>query len=213
MKHFLLTAILAIPGILAAQTTESRHIDMDNGVLGIADNRGFTLQSRDSSFVFKPYLFLQSQGSYHYYDDEGLDKAYNQDNVANSGFSIPYAIIGFTGTTFGRLDYNLCVNAAATGGNILQQAWIDYRLRPSARFRVGKFKTPFTHAYLTTLGETLFPSVPTSLSASCIMPHSLNAVTPAIATGFDLGVDKGCVLRDDVKELEYPPHIPLAHGL
>lgn len=188
MKHFLLTAILAIPGILAAQTTESRHIDMDNGVLGIADNRGFTLQSRDSSFVFKPYLFLQSQGSYHYYDDEGLDKAYNQDNVANSGFSIPYAIIGFTGTTFGRLDYNLCVNAAATGGNILQQAWIDYRLCPSARFRVGKFKTPFTHAYLTTLGETLFPSVPTSLSASCIMPHSLNAVTPAIATGFDLGV-------------------------
>ena len=89
MKHFLLTAILAIPGILAAQTTESRHIDMDNGVLGIADNRGFTLQSRDSSFVFKPYLFLQSQGSYHYYDDEGLDKAYNQDNVANSGFSMP----------------------------------------------------------------------------------------------------------------------------
>ena len=59
MKHFLLTAILAIPGILAAQTTESRHIDMDNGVLGIADNRGFTLQSRDSSFVFKPCLFLQ----------------------------------------------------------------------------------------------------------------------------------------------------------
>ena len=28
------------------------HIDMENGVLGIADNRGFTLQSRDGRFVF-----------------------------------------------------------------------------------------------------------------------------------------------------------------
>ena len=160
-------AALAIPGIMGAQTAGSRHIDMENGVLGIADNRGFTLQSRDSNFVFKPYLFLQTQASYHYYDDEELDKAYNQDNVANSGFSIPYAIIGFTGTTFGRLDYNLCVNAAASGGNILQQAWIDYRLSPAARFRAGKFKTPFAHAYLTTLGETLFPMLPTSLTTSC----------------------------------------------
>jgi hypothetical protein len=54
---------------------------------------------------------------------------------------------------------------------------------------VGKFKTPFTHAYLTTLGETLFPSLPTSLTASAILPYSLNAVTPGIGTGFDLGFE------------------------
>ena len=163
-------------------------IDMDNGVLSIADDRGFTLQSRNGKFVFKPYLFLQTRGQLNYYDDEGLDKAYNQDNVANSGFAIPYAILGFTGKTFGCLDYNLSINAAATGANVLQQAWIDYGVTPAVRFRAGKFKTPFTHAYLTTLGETLFPALPTSLTATSIMPYSLNAVTPAIGTGFDVGV-------------------------
>ncbi len=166
---------------------QAENIDMENGVLGIADDRGFTLQSRDGRFVFKPYLFLQTRGQYNYYDDEGLDKAYNQDNVANSGFSMPYAILGFTGTTFGRLDYNLSINAAATGGNVLQQAWVDYRISPAARFRAGKFKTPFFHAYLTTLGETLFPCLPASLTSPVIMPYSLNAVTPSIGTGFDLG--------------------------
>ena len=165
------------------------HIDMENGVLGIADNRGFTLQSRDGRFVFKPYLFVQTRASLNYYDDEGLDKAYNQDNVANSGFAIPYAILGFTGKTFGRLDYNLSINAAATGGNVLQQAWVDYQINPAARFRAGKFKTPFTHAYLTTLGETLFPLLPNSLTAGVIMPHTLNAVAPNIGTGFDLGFE------------------------
>ena len=171
------------------ETPAQGHIDMENGVLGIADDRGFTLQSKDGRFVFKPYLFLQTRGQLNYYDDEGLDKAYNQDNVANSGFAIPYAILGFTGKTFGNLDYNLSINAAAKGANILQQAWIDYSLSPAARFRAGKFKTPFTHAYLTTLGETLFPVLPTSLTATSIMPHTLNAVTPQIGTGFDLGVE------------------------
>ena len=168
---------------------EAPSIDMENGVLGIADDRGFTLQSKDEKFVFKPYLFLQTRGQVNYYDDEGLDKAYNQDNVANSGFAIPYAILGFTGKTFGKLDYNLSINAAAKGADILQQAWIDYQIKPEARFRVGKFKTPFTHAYLTTLGETLFPVLPSSLTTSSIMPHVLNAVTPNIGTGFDIGVE------------------------
>ena len=143
---------------------DDNKYNMDNGVIPIADDRGFTLQSNDGSFVFKPYLYLQSTLNYRYYDDEGLDKAYNQDNVANSGFAMNYAIIGFTGKAFGKIDYNVSVNAAASGGNILQQAWIDYAPMPELRFRVGKFKTPFTHAYLTTLGETLFSSLPTSLT-------------------------------------------------
>ena len=168
---------------------DDNKYNMDNGVIPIADDRGFTLQSNDGSFVFKPYLYLQSTLNYRYYDDEGLDKAYNQDNVANSGFAMNYAIIGFTGKAFGKIDYNVSVNAAASGGNILQQAWIDYAPMPELRFRVGKFKTPFTHAYLTTLGETLFSSLPTSLTASAILPYSLNAVTPGIGTGFDLGVE------------------------
>lgn len=202
MKKTITLALMAMSATIsiAAKETEAKaaimpdrnpgtEIDMENGVLGISEGRGFTLQSKDGRFVFKPYLFLQTKGMYNYYDSEGLDKAYNQDNVANSGFSIPYGIIGFTGTTFGRLDYNICVNAAATGANILQQAWVDYRISPAARFRAGKFKTPFTHAYLTTLGESLFPNLPTSLTCTGIMPYSLNAVTPTIGTGFDVGVE------------------------
>ncbi|MBP5515228.1 MAG: porin [Bacteroidaceae bacterium] len=197
MKHFSLqTNIrlslgkgLSIALLMLALNSQAQQIDMDNGVLGIADDRGFTLQSKDGRFVFKPYLFLQTRGQLNYYDDEGLDKAYNQDNVANSGFTVPYAILGFTGKTFGCLDYNLSINAAGTGANVLQQAWIDYSISPAARFRAGKFKTPFTHAYLTTLGETLFPMLPTSLTTSVIMPHTLNAVTPQVGTGFDVGVE------------------------
>ena len=191
MKRIFLLLIISQFSILNSQfvlAQDAPNIDMENGVLGIADDRGFTLQSKNGKFVFKPYLFLQTRGQFNYYDDEGLDKAYNQDNVANSGFAIPYAILGFTGKTFGRLDYNLSVNAAAKGADILQQGWVDLRINPAARFRVGKFKTPFTHAYLTTLGETLFPILPTSLTTSIIMPHTLNAVNPIIGTGFDLGV-------------------------
>ena len=191
MKRIILLLILhsSLLTLHLLRAQDASNIDMENGVLGIADDRGFTLQSKNGKFVFKPYLFLQTRGQFNYYDDEGLDKAYNQDNVANSGFAIPYAILGFTGKTFGRLDYNLSVNAAAKGADILQQAWVDLRITPAARFRVGKFKTPFTHAYLTTLGETLFPILPTSLTTSIIMPHTLNAVNPIIGTGFDLGVE------------------------
>ena len=187
IKSFLFFLTLATISLSAQENTPS--LDMQNGVVPIADNRGFTLQSKDGRFVFKPYLMLQASGNFNWYDSEGLDKAYNQDNVANSGFAIPNAILGFTGRAFGKIDYNLCINASATGTAILQQAWIDYGISPAAHFRVGKFKTPFTHAYLTTLGETLMPSLPNSLTQQVLLPYSLNAVTPAFATGFDLGVE------------------------
>lgn len=167
----------------------AQEFDSDNGVVSIADGRGFIFSSKDGNFVFKPYLLVQTSANFNYYDDAGLDPAYNQDNIANSGFAIPYAILGFTGKAFGIVNYNLSVNAAASGGAILQQAWADIAPRQEVGVRIGKFKTPFSHAYLTTLGETLFPVLPTSLTQQVILPYSLNAVTPHIGTGFDLGVE------------------------
>lgn len=35
----------------------------------------------------------------------------------------------------------------------------------------------------------MLPSLPVSLTAPVILPYSLNAVTPNIGTGFDLGVE------------------------
>ena len=173
-------------------------VDTDNGVVSLADHRGFTFTTKKGDFLFKPYLLVQAAANYNYYDDAGLDPAYNQDNVANSGFSIPYAVLGFTGKAFNIVTFNLSINAASSGGGILQQAWADIRPKEEIGVKIGKFKTPFSHAYLTTLGETLFPVLPTSLTSAVILPYSLNAVTPHIGTGFDLGVEVHGMVKDRI---------------
>ena len=173
----------ALP-VLAQQEEESA-----NGIVSLAGREGFTISSKKGDFLFKPYLLVQTGIHLNWYDDEGLDKTYNQDNMANSGFSVPYAVLGFTGKAFGKVAFNLSINAAASSGALLQQAWFDIQWRPELQLRAGKCKTPFTHAYLTTLGETLMPQLPVSLTSSVILPYSLNAVTPQIGTGFDLGIE------------------------
>lgn len=187
MNRFLilLSAILCSSLAVRAQF----DTDTDNGVVSLAGRDGFSISSRNGAFEFRPYLLVQGSANFNYYDSEGLDAAYNQDNVANSGFAIPYAVIGFTGHAFSIVSFNLSVNAAASGGSLLQQAWADVAPRKEFGVRFGKFKTPFSHACLTTLGSTLFPSLPRSLSSPVILPYSLNATSPAIATGFDLGVE------------------------
>ena len=193
MRRIFLFALL----LLSAMTSMAQYeADTENGVVSLAGREGFAIKTKKGDFEFKPYLLVQTNADFKWYDDEGLDKAYNQDNVANSGFSIPYAILGFTGKAFDRITFNLSVNAAGSGGSILQQAWLDVKLNKSLAVRVGKFKTPFSHAYLTTLGETLMPVLPTSLTSSVILPYSLNAVTPTIGTGFDLGVEVHGMLSD-----------------
>ena len=184
-KLILLASLAAMPLMAMAQHEE----DTENGVVSLAGREGFTISSKKGDFVFKPYLLVQSSANLNWYDDAGLDKAYNLDNIANSGFSVPYAGLGFTGKAFGKVSFNLSINAAASGGALLQQAWFDVQFKKQLALRVGKFKTPFSHAYLTTLGETLLPQLPVSLTSSVIMPYSLNAVTPNMATGFDLGVE------------------------
>lgn len=163
--------------------------DFDNGVVSTVGKDGLKIASGAGNFMFKPFMLVQTCAKFNYYDDEGLDKAYNQDNVLNSGFAVPYAVLGFTGKAFGKVSFNLSINAAASGGALLQQAWFDVKANDALAFRVGKFKTPFTHAYLTTLGETLLPVMPTSLTSQVFLPYSLNAVTPTIGTGFDLGAE------------------------
>lgn len=187
-----ITILLLLPFTVIAQHED----DMENGIVSLAGKEGFTIGTKKGDFIFKPYLLVQTAANLNYYDDEGLDPAYNQDNIANSGFSIPYAILGFTGKAFNMVTFNLSINAAASGGALLQQAWFDVQLKKQFAIRVGKFKTPFTHAYLTTLGETLMPVMPVSLTVPVILPHSLNAVTPNIGTGFDLGVEIHGLVKD-----------------
>ena len=187
---------LCLSALMPLTALAQHEEDTENGIVSLAGREGFTIASKKGDFVFKPYLLVQTSANFNWYDDEGLDKAYNQDNVANSGFAIPYAVLGFTGKAFGKVSFNLSLNAAATGAALLQQAWFDVELKKQFSIRVGKFKTPFSHAYLTTLGETLMPSLPLSLTAPVILPYSLNAVTPNIGTGFDLGVEVHGLLAD-----------------
>lgn len=191
----ILTA-LCLSALMPLTALAQHEEDTENGIVSLAGREGFTIASKKGDFVFKPYLLVQTSANFNWYDDEGLDKAYNQDNVANSGFAIPYAVLGFTGKAFGKVSFNLSLNAAATGAALLQQAWFDVELKKQFSIRMGKFKTPFSHAYLTTLGETLMPSLPLSLTAPVILPYSLNAVTPNIGTGFDLGVEVHGLLAD-----------------
>ena len=191
----ILTA-LCLSALMPLAALAQHEEDTENGIVSLAGREGFTIASKKGDFVFKPYLLVQTSANFNWYDDEGLDKAYNQDNVASSGFAIPYAVLGFTGKAFGKVSFNLSLNAAATGAALLQQAWFDVELKKQFSIRVGKFKTPFSHAYLTTLGETLMPSLPLSLTAPVILPYSLNAVTPNIGTGFDLGVEVHGLLAD-----------------
>ncbi len=186
MKKIFAIALMASMTLTAAAQHDE---DTENGIASIGERKGFQIASKDGAFTFKPYMLVQTSAAFNYYDDEGLDKAYNQDNVANSGFAVPYAVLGFTGKVYGKVTYNLSINAAGSGSGILQQAWFDVKAKDEFCVRVGKFKTPFSHAYLTTLGETLMPSLPTSLTATVILPYSLNAVTPNIGTGFDLGAE------------------------
>ena len=136
MKKFLYVAMLAVLPLTAMAQHEE---DTENGVVSLAGREGFTIETKKGDFVFKPYLLVQTSANFNWYDDEGLDKAYNQDNIANSGFSIPYAVLGFTGKAFGKVAFNLSINAAASGGALLQQAWFDVQLKKQFAIRVGKF--------------------------------------------------------------------------
>ena len=88
-----MTLLAALPLAAMAQYEEGS----ENGVVSLAGREGFSIQTKKADFVFKPYLLVQTAAHINWYDDEGLDKAYNQDNLANSGFAVPYAVLGFTG--------------------------------------------------------------------------------------------------------------------
>ena len=101
---FLLTlcaaAVQAAAQIKQAEVAADKYDDADkyieSAVIPMGGKKGFSFQTKAGDFMLKPYVLLQTAGKFNWYDDEqlGLD---DQDNVANSGFEIPYAILGFSG--------------------------------------------------------------------------------------------------------------------
>ncbi|QZT35936.1 OprO/OprP family phosphate-selective porin [Halosquirtibacter xylanolyticus] len=187
MKY--ISLILAVMFILTAnaQNNKTNESYIENDLISLNGKDGISFKTGAGDFLFKPYVLIQTRAQFNYYDDEGLSLM-DQDNVLNSGFAIPYALVGFAGTAFNKITYNIALNTAASGAALLNQAWIDINLKSSIRFRVGKFKTPYNQAYLVRLGQTLFPVPPMSMQTTVNMPFGLNSVNPKIATGFDIGV-------------------------
>lgn len=187
MKFKCYLVLILLGCILRVSAQVKNEKDIESDVIPLAGKKGFSFETKAGDFVFKPFVLVQTSAKMNYYDDEGLALE-DQDNIANSGFEIGNALIGFAGKAFNKILFNVTINAAQSGDALLQQAWFDLKLKEELRFRVGKFKTPYNQAYLVTLGETLFPSLPVSLTSAVNIPYSLNSVNPAIATGFDLGV-------------------------
>ena len=80
--------ILAMSAILPFTAMAQHEEDTENGVVSLSGREGFTIGTKKGDFVFKPYLMVQTAGNFNWYDDEGLDKAYNQDNIANSEYLV-----------------------------------------------------------------------------------------------------------------------------
>lgn len=198
IQYTFILAVLAIAANLSAATIEYKEIDdkfIESDVVRLDEKKGLSIETKAGDFAFKPYILVQTTGNYNYYDDEGLNLA-DQDRVANIGFAIPNAIIGFSGRAFKIVTFNVAMNAAKSGANLLQQAWFDIHANDALRVRVGKFKVPFAQGYLCTLGETMFPSLPLSLTTTANLNMSLNATNPTVGLGFDLGVQLHGIVKD-----------------
>lgn len=182
---------------LSGQTDSLMNRFIDNGLTSLAGREGIRWNSRAGDFMFKPYTLIQTRGVFNYYDNEGLSLM-EEDNILNSGFEIPYALIGFAGKAFNKITFNVALNPATGGGALLNQAWFDINTSDALRFRIGKFKTPFNQAFLVKNGETLFPILPASLTTRVNLPYSLNSVNPVLSTGFDIGVQMHGLLNQTI---------------
>jgi hypothetical protein len=164
-----------------------------------AESHTSSVTSSLSRFEMNPYALIQSYTQANYVNSRWLALT-DQDDVKSVGFGVNNAILGVTGQGFERATYHLAINAACTGGCLLSQAWVDLAMSEALRLRIGKFKTPAHWAVQVQLGQSLFPRLPTSLSARVNLPFGLNAVTPMMALGFDTGA---MVHGRVVQRLEY----------
>lgn len=114
-KKFLVLALTAFMCSHSyAQDSNTKEIDdkyVENDVVSLAGKKGFSFSTKAGDFLFKPYALVQTSLSFNRYDDQGLESLYAR-NWANSGFAIPNAILGFTGKAFGKVTFNLSLNAA-----------------------------------------------------------------------------------------------------
>lgn len=191
IKNILLIFILSTISINAqveADTTlnaDKKYIETD--VISLVNKDGFQFKNPTGEFLLNPYLLVLTRTQVMSFDDEGLNIA-ERDNIMNSGFGIPAALLGFAGKAFNIITFNFALNASSRSlAGILNQAWFDVNLQDEFRIRGGKFKTPMHRANLVRIGQNLLPMQPFSLTTRVNTPFDINAVNPMLKTGFDIG--------------------------
>ncbi len=83
------------------------------------------------------------------FDARNIETGLNsvQDKDAGSGadnFEVRRARLGFNGTLFKDLDYEVLTNLVGSNANLLHRAFINYSYNKEAQIRVGRFKQPFS---------------------------------------------------------------------
>ncbi len=161
-------------------------VPVESNVVSLADREGFRWRTPAGDFQFNPYLLVQTHVQAKYVNNAWLNLA-DQDNVTELGFGVANALLGLAGRGFGRVAFNLTLNPACFGPCLLNQAWVNINALDALQLQVGKFKTPMHWAFQVRIGQAQLPRPPASLTARVNLPFGLNAVSPTLLTGFDLG--------------------------
>ena len=112
----------------------------------VAEPDGFAVRSANGDYRVQFNAIMQADG--RFYENDAA-------RLATDTFLIRSARPILQGTVAGRFDVYLAPDFGQ-GQSLIQDAYLDARFSPKARFRVGKFKVPFGMERLQSEGTPLF---------------------------------------------------------
>lgn len=130
-RHAVLLGLtLALPTL--AQTPQPEAPAAPPAVVIKASTEGFSLSSADKAFLLKLRGYVQADGRFFDSDTE---------RPGTSTFLVRRARLSLEGTLFGALDFRL-MPEFASGGPLLQDAYLDLHPLRELRLRAGRYKAP-----------------------------------------------------------------------
>jgi phosphate-selective porin OprO/OprP len=129
-----------------------------NPVIASAGADGFSIQSDDGDYKLQFRAYIHADARFYPGDDAGL---------ATDQFLVRRARPILQGTIAKHFDFNFTPDFGG-GTAVIQDAYVDVRYSPKARFRVGKTKVPFSIERLQS--ATAIPFVERSL-VSTLAPN------------------------------------------
>jgi phosphate-selective porin OprO and OprP len=142
------------------------------GVKVTAGADGFTLQSESGDFKVQLRGLVQLDGRF-YASDEG--------KLGTDTFLLRRARPIVTGSVGKYFEFNLTPDFGG-GAAVIQDAYLDVKVNPGVRFRLGKFKPPIGIEHLQ--GDPFLPFVERALAASIVPNRDVGIqLSGELATG------------------------------